>query len=115
MRCEHIFIHVQFYSILLQFHLVSSAVANVFGSNTFNICVGLGLPWVIYVVVMGFEPYHDLENDGILESILVLVLVLLIFVVLMISSNFVLVKWHADLFIGLYCVYIIYSIGQVYW
>ncbi|KAL7530232.1 hypothetical protein ACHAXR_003376 [Thalassiosira sp. AJA248-18] len=84
----------------------NAAVANVFGSNTFNICVGLGLPWVIFISVIGFEPYHDLENEGVLESILIMAGVLLIFVVLMISSNFVLVKWHANLFIGLYCVYI---------
>ena len=93
----------------------NQAVANVFGSNTFNICVGLGLPWVIYIAVNGFEPYHDLENEGILESILVMAGVLLIFVILMIARNFVLVRWHANLFIGLYVVYIAYSISQVYW
>ena len=93
----------------------NQAVASVFGSNTFNICVGLGLPWVIYTLVMGFDPYHDLENEGILDSILVLAGVLLIFVVLVISTNFVLVRWHANLFIGLYFVYIVYAIGQVYW
>ncbi|KAL7552629.1 hypothetical protein ACHAWF_015862 [Thalassiosira exigua] len=38
--------------------------------------------------------------------------VLLIFVVLMISTNFVLVKWHANLFIGLYFLYIAYAIGS---
>jgi len=93
----------------------NQAVANVFGSNTFNICVGLGLPWVLYIGINGFDPYHDLENDGIIESILVLAGALLIFVVLMLSTNFVLVKWHANLFIGLYIIYIVYAIGQVYW
>ena len=63
------------------------AVANVFGSNTFNICIGLGLPWVIHIVVMGFQPYHDLENEGILESILVMSGVLAIFVAIMVSSG----------------------------
>ena len=90
----------------------NQAVANVFGSNTFNICVGLGLPWVIYTV--GNGPYHDLENDQILESILILAGFLLIFVVLMISTNFVLLKWHADLFIGLYVAYVVFAISQVY-
>ena len=90
----------------------NQAVANVFGSNTFNICVGLGLPWVIYISVNGFDPYHELENKGILDSIIVLAGTLLIFVVLMISSNFVLVKWHANLFICLYFVYIIYAISS---
>lgn len=93
----------------------NQAVANVFGSNTFNICVGLGLPWVLYISSVGFQPYHDLESAGIVESILVMFGVLAVFVLLMVSNGFVLVKWHADLFIGLYVVYIAYSIGQVYY
>ena len=64
---------------------------------------------------MGFEPYHELKNEGILESIIVLTGALLMFVVLMISTNFILVKWHADLFVVLYLAYIVYSIGQIYW
>lgn len=85
-----------------------------FSSNTFNICVGLGLPWLMYIMGMGFEPYHDLENEGIVESIMILAVVLLIFVALMISTNFVLLKWHADLFIGLYVAYVVFAVGQVY-
>eukprot|EP00578_Thalassiosira_sp_NH16_P000780 CAMPEP_0181141092 /NCGR_PEP_ID=MMETSP1071-20121207/35643_1 /TAXON_ID=35127 /ORGANISM="Thalassiosira sp., Strain NH16" /LENGTH=449 /DNA_ID=CAMNT_0023228067 /DNA_START=112 /DNA_END=1458 /DNA_ORIENTATION=+ len=77
----------------------NQAVANVFGSNTFNICVGLGLPWVIYVISSGFDPYHDLENEGILDSILILAGTLFVFAVLMVSSNFVLLRWHANLFL----------------
>ncbi len=92
----------------------NQAVANVFGSNTFNICVGLGLPWMIYTISIGFKPYHELENDHILESILIMAGVLLVFVLLMVSTNFVLLKWHADLFIVLYILYITFAIGQVY-
>jgi len=92
----------------------NQAVANIFGSNTFNICVGLGLPWLIYTVGIGFKPYHELENDHILESILIMAGVLLIFLVLMVSTNFVLLKWHADLFIFLYILYIAFAIGQVF-
>ncbi|KAL9184774.1 hypothetical protein ACHAXT_012744 [Thalassiosira profunda] len=93
----------------------NQAVANVFGSNTFNICVGLGVPWAIFVAVHGFESYHDLASDGTVESLLVMAGALLLFVALMALTNCVLVKWHADLFIGLYVAYIVYSIGQVYW
>lgn len=92
------------------------AVSNLFGSNTFNICVGLGVPWMAYIAIsMGFDPYTDLEDSGVVESIVVLFGTLLIFVVLLASSDFVLVGWHANLFVGMYVLYIVYTIGEVYW
>jgi Ca2+/Na+ antiporter len=92
------------------------AVSNVFGSNTFNICVGLGVPWMVYIAVsMGFRPYTDLEDSCVVESIVVLFGTLLIFVVLLASSDFVLVGWHANLFVGMYVLYIVFTIGEVYW
>jgi Ca2+/Na+ antiporter len=92
------------------------AVSNLFGSNTFNICVGLGVPWMAYIAIsMGFDPYTDLEDSGVVESIVVLFGTLLIFVVLLASSDFVLVGWHANLFVGMYVMYIVYTIGEVYW
>lgn len=88
----------------------NQAIANVLGSNTFNIAIGLGLPWAMYIAAMGFEPYHDLENDGIEESMLILAGTLILFVALLISTDFTLLKWHADLFIMLYVLYIVYSV-----
>ena len=79
----------------------NQAVANVFGSNTFNICVGLGLSWVIYCIV-NEGSYSELENDHILESILIMAGALLLFVVLMLQTGCVVLKWHADLFVLLY-------------
>ncbi|KAL7487163.1 hypothetical protein ACHAW6_012759 [Cyclotella cf. meneghiniana] len=88
----------------------NQAIANVLGSNTFNIAIGLGLPWAMYIAATGFEPYHDLENDGIEESMLILAGTLILFVALLISTDFTLLKWHADLFIMLYVLYIVYSV-----
>jgi Ca2+/Na+ antiporter len=88
----------------------NQAIANVLGSNTFNIAIGLGLPWAMYIAATGFEPYHDLENDGIEESMLILAGTLILFVSLLISTDFTLLKWHADLFIVLYVLYIVYSV-----
>jgi Ca2+/Na+ antiporter len=49
------------------------AVSNASGSNTFNIVIGLGLPWVLYTnFVTGFEPYHGLRDEGITESVVIL-------------------------------------------
>lgn len=93
----------------------NQAVSNAFGSNTFNIMVGLGLPWVLYTSFgTRFEPYHGLRNDGIVESIVILALVLLLFIGLMFHTGFVLYKWHGILFIGLYAAYLALAIGQVY-
>jgi Ca2+/Na+ antiporter len=93
----------------------NQAVSNAFGSNTFNIMVGLGLPWLLYTSFgTGFEPYHGLPAEGILESIIILGFVLLVFIVLMFQTGFVLYKWHGNLFIGMYISYLALAIGQVY-
>eukprot|EP00934_Nitzschia_sp_Nitz4_P005034 Nitzschia sp. Nitz4//scaffold32_size149145//66482//69228//NITZ4_002881-RA/size149145-snap-gene-0.18-mRNA-1//-1//CDS//3329548075//5024//frame0 len=93
----------------------NQAVSNAFGSNTFNIMVGLGLPWVLYTSFgTGFEPYHGLPAEGILESIIILATVLLVFVVLMLHSGFVLYRWHGVLFALLYVAYIVYAVAGVY-
>ena len=90
-------------------------MSNAFGSNTFNILIGLGLPWLIYTSFgTGFEPYNGLPAEGILESIIILATVLLVFVVLMLSSGFVILRWHGILFIVLYVAYIVYAIAEVY-
>ena len=92
----------------------NQAVSNAFGSNTFNIMIGLGLPWTVYIAATGFEPYHSLRNEGIVESIIILAGVLAVFVILMLQTNFVILKWHGILFLGLYVAYIAFAIGQVY-
>mmetsp|Transcript_24068 Transcript_24068/g.58925 ORF Transcript_24068/g.58925 Transcript_24068/m.58925 type:complete len:251 (-) Transcript_24068:101-853(-) len=93
----------------------NQAVSNAFGSNTFNIMVGLGLPWVLYTSFgTGFEPYSGLRNEGILESIVILAVVLLIFVLLMLQTGFIIRQWHGTLFIGMYISYLSLAIGQVY-
>ena len=90
------------------------AVSNAFGSNTFNIMVGLGLPWMLYIAANGFQPYHGLKDDGITVSVILLGSILALFIVLVFPTGFVLYKWHGYLFIFLYIAYIAYSVAQVY-
>lgn len=93
----------------------NQAVSNAFGSNTFNIMVGLGLPWLLYTSFgTGFEPYHGLPAEGILESIIIMATVLLVFCVLMLQSGFIMYKWHGILFLGMYVAYIAYAVIGVY-
>ena len=90
-------------------------MSNAFGSNTFNIMVGLGLPWLLYTSFgTHFQPYAGLTDNGIVASITILASVLLVFICLMFQTNFVLHKWHGTLFVILYAGYIAYSIGQVF-
>mmetsp|Transcript_2394 Transcript_2394/g.3158 ORF Transcript_2394/g.3158 Transcript_2394/m.3158 type:complete len:644 (-) Transcript_2394:234-2165(-) len=90
--------------------LGNMAVSNAFGSNTFNILVGLGLPWVLYILFGNDgNPYHGLKDEGITESVLILSVVLAAFVVMIIMSHFVLYEWHAYTFALMYVAYIIYA------
>lgn len=91
--------------------LGNMAVSNAFGANTFNILIGLGLPWALYCGFAG-EKYHGLRDDGITVSTLILAAVLLAFIVLIIASNFVLYRWHAYVFIIIYTAYLAYVVAQ---
>jgi K+-dependent Na+/Ca+ exchanger-like protein len=91
------------------------AVSNAFGSNTFNILVGLGWPWTLYIAFANnFQPYHGLRNDGILESVIILATVLLVFIIIMLTSKCTLYPWHGTFFLILYVAYLAFAIGQVY-
>lgn len=86
--------------------LGNMAISNVFGSNTFNINVALGLPWLLYATLNeGY--YSELSEEGITESMFVMAAVLLIFIVLMICTKFHLHLWHAYFFVALYILYIL--------
>lgn len=93
--------------------LGNQAVSNAFGSNIFNILVGLGLPWLLYTSLgTGFEPYDELRDDDILESIVILAVVLLVFVLLMWISGYILYRWHGALFVVMYIAYLGLVVGQ---
>ena len=64
---------------------------------------------------MRFHPYTDLDDVGVVESMVALLATLLMFVILVALKDFVLVEWHANLFVGLYILYVIYTICQDYW
>lgn len=92
--------------------LGNMAVSNAFGSNTFNIFVGLGLPWLIWTCFFG--EYGGLQDDGITESVLILVVVLVAFVFLIFWSKFVLYEWHSHAFCIAYASYAIWIVAQGY-
>jgi len=92
--------------------LGNMAVSNAIGSNTFNILVGLGLPWLIYTSSNGT---YQIEDEGTIEeSLFVLVGSLLLLIVMIIFSRFVLRPWCAWVLGIIYFLYVTYTIMQVY-
>ncbi len=89
----------------------NQAVSNAFGSNTFNIMVGLGLPWMLYISLgNNFEPYDGLKDEHIVDSIIILAVVVGIFIAFMFASDFVMYQWHGIVFLVGYGVYLVYAI-----
>mmetsp|Transcript_4894 Transcript_4894/g.5650 ORF Transcript_4894/g.5650 Transcript_4894/m.5650 type:complete len:220 (-) Transcript_4894:93-752(-) len=91
--------------------LGNMAISNVFGSNTFNILIALGIPWALYTSLYEVD-YSDLSEEGIDESLIMLGVSLLIYIGLVLSSGFKLHQWHAYLFNGMYLAFVIYSFWQ---
>ena len=89
----------------------NQAVSNAFGSNTFNIMCGLGLPWMLYISLgNNFEPYNGLKDEHIVDSIVILAGMLGIFVAFMFASDFVIYQWHGIVFLMGYGGYLVYAI-----
>jgi len=87
--------------------LGNMAVGNVFGSNTFNILLALGFPWLLYTTIYG-KDYTELSADGINESMIAMIGSLLLFLILVFFSGFKLHLWHAYVFLFLYAAYIVF-------
>jgi len=91
--------------------LGNMAISNIFGSNTFNILVGLGLPWLLYTGIYGSE-YSDLRDEGITESMVTLIVALVVFICIITFSRFELRLWHAYLFSGMYALFLLHYLGR---
>ena len=92
--------------------LGNMAVSNALGSNSFNIYIGLGLPWLIYTAVIG--PYHSLPADDIVGPVLVLVVTLLAFLVLLACTGFRLRRGHGVVFLALYLAFLVWAVAKEY-
>jgi Ca2+/Na+ antiporter len=93
--------------------LGNMAISNVMGSNTFNILVGLGIPWMIYTIVFGVA-YSELPSNGIDESMIVMTASLLMFILMVLKSGFKLFLWHAYLFCVMYVLFVIHVVWKYF-
>ena len=88
------------------------AVSNALGSNSFNIYIGLGLPWLIYTAAIG--PYHALPADDIVGPVLVLVVTLVGFLVLLACTGFRLRRGHGVVFLALHLAFLVWAVAKEY-
>ncbi|KAH8051741.1 calcium, potassium:sodium antiporter [Aureococcus anophagefferens] len=65
------------------------AVSNALGSNTFNLCICLGLPWLLYPFVYG-EPYEALHDYSVVVDVALLAFVLAVYVGVLVAYDYTL-------------------------
>jgi Ca2+/Na+ antiporter len=88
------------------------AVANAVGSNTFNIFLGLGLPWFIWSCIHG-EPYV-VPVDDLFESVMILIGCLVLYVCILKYCNWWLNRKTGIMFLVLYVATIVYILVRHY-
>jgi Ca2+/Na+ antiporter len=88
------------------------AISNAFGSNVFGLLVALGLPWFLSIV-FEFEgrPYDRIQDDGIVASAAIALLVLLLFYAMLVMSDFVMYRWMGYFFLTTYFIYVVYALS----
>lgn len=92
--------------------LGNCAVSNALGGNVFNVFMGLGLPWFFYTLIGGQDVYNEvfygMAAGGVLFPVIILAGLLVGFMILLLFSGMRLYKWHAYLFIALYCAFLVW-------
>ena len=88
------------------------AVSNAVGSNIFDILFGLGMPWVLVILIKGKDV--EVESDNLNSSVALLFASVITLLFILISR-----KWHLKKFSGLvliafYAAYLVYiGIAQI--
>lgn len=88
------------------------AISNAFGSNIFDILVGLGIPWMITIFISG-QNVPVLTKSLVNSSIMLFASLIVVFIVIVIN------KWKVGKFSGgffllLYVAYLAWEIGKQY-
>ena len=88
------------------------AVANALGSNIFDICVGLGLPLLVYCLMTGNSISLITGDSGNVAELRILLLGItaIIFLILLFAKS--LKKRHSLAILSLYATFVVYIIGR---
>ncbi len=84
------------------------AISNALGSNTINIYICLGIPWLLYTTLIG--TYAGLQDGGIVLLLLLLIAALIFYYIVIYMHDFVLYQWMAYLWIAIYIFVITLSV-----
>lgn len=88
----------------------SDALSNVLGSNIFDITISIGLPLAIYLLVTGQKIDFSIDGPTIIDIRVVLLIATVVTILIYLFSKKI-TKFHVALLLGLYLIFIIYSIG----
>ncbi|CAF1423025.1 unnamed protein product [Rotaria magnacalcarata] len=88
--------------------LVDMGVSNTFGSNVFDLLVGLALPWFAKILISG-EPVYINSNGLLYDAVLLLGIVII--TVMSIHGR----RWYLDRFLGMfflavYAIFVVFSL-----
>tara|TARA_B110001452_G_scaffold257739_1_gene252212 strand:+ start:551 stop:2548 length:1998 start_codon:yes stop_codon:yes gene_type:complete len=86
------------------------AVSNAFGSNIFNILFGMGVPFVIKTSIN--EASFEVATDGLLDSGMILIVLLALYVALLLLGRMRVTRMAAILFLVLYAAYVLKCIVE---
>lgn len=94
------------------------AVSNAVGSNVFDICIGLGLPWFIKLAIKAGDtcdhiPIWQASKDVIPSIIILLVIIVVLFSVF-VAGEWKLYPWTGYVLFGVYGLFIIYQLLNTY-
>lgn len=88
------------------------AVSNAIGSNSFDILIGLGMPWLVFILWKGKN--IEVGTENLMSSIILLFGTVLLLGLILIGKKFSISKKEGMLLIGIYAIYIIISIFLVF-
>eukprot|EP00929_Paragymnodinium_shiwhaense_P006391 TRINITY_DN10971_c0_g1_i1.p1 TRINITY_DN10971_c0_g1~~TRINITY_DN10971_c0_g1_i1.p1 ORF type:complete len:636 (+),score=117.80 TRINITY_DN10971_c0_g1_i1:32-1909(+) len=84
------------------------AIANAIGSNVFDILLGLGLPW--FMVTLYNDKPFPVSQDNVFLPVVILFVTVLLFLGIMIASNFWMTKWIGVWLTLLYIAYMVWTV-----
>lgn len=87
------------------------AISNAFGSNIFDILVGLGVPWLVMLFVASAI---EVSTTNMYSSIILLFATVLITLLLLVFRKWKIGKGIGLFLIGLYVLYVIWAVWQLY-
>ena len=89
------------------------AVANAVGSNVFDIWLGLGLPWLVFLPARG--GFEEVSTAQLWPSVCILAGVLLVYYASLVFTGFRLKRSMGYAYVLVYGLFVVYSVVGVWW